>query len=232
MYTAAISLLLHSFFLSLRLRGRNGAFPRPLTPQEEQEALTALSQGDAAARERLILHNMRLVAHVVKKFYVGASDQDDIISIGTIGLVKAIDSYKDDKSAKLPTYACRCIQNEIYMHFRGRRKHAGDVYLSDSLDSDGDGAPLTVMDVLQTEDYTQERLEQAEIYSNLVTLVEQLPDERMRKIVKLRYGLDGRAPLTQREAAGELGISRSYISRIEKKALGLLEGWLREQDSE
>ncbi|MDR1736909.1 MAG: sigma-70 family RNA polymerase sigma factor [Oscillospiraceae bacterium] len=231
MFGAAISLIMRGFYVCLRLRGgRGGSFPRPLTPEEEHDALKKMEQGDRKARETLILHNMRLVAHVIKKFYTNAGDQEDLISIGTVGLLKAIDSYKSEKCAKLPTYACKCIQNEIFMHFRGQKKRQSDLYLNDHLDNEGDGVPLTVMDVLQSDDYTQERLEIAETYAAVAQLVEELSDERMRKIIKMRYGMDGLPPRTQRETADSLGISRSYVSRIEKKALGLLEQRLREMD--
>jgi RNA polymerase sporulation-specific sigma factor len=228
MFAEAISLLFRGLFLCLRLRGQGGSFPKPLSAEEEMKALLELANGDPEARNLLILHNMRLVAHVIKKFYTTASDQDDLISIGTIGLVKAIDSYKPEKCAKLATYACKCIQNEIYMHFRSQRKRSGDLSLSDHLESgESDGVPLTVIDVLQCEDYTQERLELEETYDTIYRLVSELPDERMRTIVKMRYGLDGVTPHTQREAAHTLNISRSYVSRIEKRALAILEEELR-----
>lgn len=232
MFGAAISLLIHGFYVCLRLRGQGGSFPKPLSLEEESNALQAMADGDLEARNLLILHNMRLVAHVIKKFYTTASDQDDLISIGTIGLVKAIDSYRPEKCAKLATYACKCIQNEIYMHFRGQRKRSGDLSLSDHLEGgESDGAPLTVIDVLQCEDYTQERLELEETYTAIYRLVGQLPDDRMRAIIKMRYGLDEYVPHTQRETAEALDISRSYVSRIEKRALAILEEGLKSDDS-
>ena len=228
MFGAAFTLLMHGLFVCLRLRGNGGSFPKPLSAEAEQEALQRLSAGDLEARNLLILHNMRLVAHVIKKFYTSASDQDDLISIGTIGLVKAIDSYRPEKCAKLATYACKCIQNEIFMYFRNQRKRSGDLSLSDQLDSgESEGAPLTVIDVLQCEDYTQERLELEETYDAVYRLVDGLPDERMRGIIQMRYGLNGHVPHTQRETAEVLGISRSYVSRIEKRALAILEEGLR-----
>jgi RNA polymerase sporulation-specific sigma factor len=222
MFGAITVLLLHGYMLSLRLTGRGGSFPRPMTKEEEAEALEAMGKGDAAAREKLIVHNLRLVPHVIKKYYVGAADQDDLISIGTIGLVKAIDSFSPGKKAKLPTYACICIQNEIFMHFRGLRKRQGEVFLSDPLEADGDGAPLSVMDVLQAPDDVQERLEREEECRRLRHLVKTALDERQREIICLRYGLGRRRPLTQREVAEHFKISRSYVSRIEKKALEAL----------
>jgi RNA polymerase sporulation-specific sigma factor len=222
MFGTVVALLLHGYTLCLRLTGRGGSFPRPLTKEEESDALTAMAGGDLSARETLIMHNLRLVPHVIKKYYVGLTDQEDLISIGTIGLVKAIDSFSTDKKTKLPTYACTCIQNEIFMHFRGLRKRAGDVSLFDPLENDADGAPLSVMDVLQTDDGVQDRLEHEEECRRVRQLVDSALDGRQREIICLRYGLYGDSPLTQREVAERFGISRSYISRIEKRALAAL----------
>ncbi len=227
MIGSMLTLLLQSFYLRLRLTGRSGSFPRPLTPEEEKKAIEEMCAGDLNAREKLILHNLRLVAHVIKKYYTNSSDQDDLISIGTIGLVKAIDSYKTDKNVKLPTYACKCIQNELFMHFRNVKKRASDLSLSDPLDNEGEGPLLSVMDVLQTDDDTQERMELSETYALLGCLVDSMQDMRQKQIVRMRYGFSGRTPLTQREVAEKLGISRSYVSRIEKKALEDLETQLR-----
>lgn len=222
MFGAAVSILLHGFYMCLRLTGRNGSFPQPLSPREEEEALHDMAAGDMAAREKLIMHNLRLVPHVIKKYYTHVADQDDLISIGTIGLVKAIDSYSPDKKAKLPTYACICIQNEIFMHFRGQKKRQGEFSLNEPLDADSEGPPLSVMDVLQTDDDVQERLEREEDYRIVRREVDALQDARMQEIIRLRYGLTGARPLTQREISALLGISRSYVSRIEKKALEIL----------
>ena len=222
MFGAVISLLFGGYYLCLRLSGRGGSFLRPLTKTEESEALAAMAKGDSAARERLILHNMRLVPHVIKKYYTSAADQEDLISIGTIGLVKAIDSFSPDKKAKLPTYACTCIQNEIFMHFRGLRKRSGEVSLNDPLEGESDGAPLSVMDVLSADDDVQDRLEREEDCQKVRRLVACSLDPRQREIIRLRYGLDGARPLTQREVAQRFSISRSYVSRIEKKALEIL----------
>lgn len=213
------ALLLHGYYLCLRLTGRGGSFPRPLTAEEEREALEKMAAGDQKAREKLIMHNLRLVPHVIKKYYTHMDDQDDLISIGTIGLVKAVDTYSTDKKAKLPTYACICIQNEIFMHFRNLRKRQGEISLNDPLDSESDGPPLSVLDVLQTDDEVQERLEREDSSRQVRELVESKLDKRQKEILTLRYGLGGSAPLTQREVAARLEISRSYVSRIEKKAL-------------
>ena len=219
MLGAVIALLVSSYYMCLRLTGRGGHFPRPLSAAEEKEALALMSGGDARARERLILHNLRLVPHVIKKYYTQASDQEDLISIGTVGLVKAIDSYNAEKTVKLPTYACKCIQNEIFMHFRGLKKRSGELSLSDPIEGDGDGAPLSVMDVLRVSDDTQERLEHNEECARVRALAREALEGRGREVIALRYGLYGGRPLTQREVAGRLNISRSYVSRIEKKAL-------------
>ncbi len=234
MFGAIFSLFLNNFYLALRLSGRGGSFPRPLTRAEEDEALRQIETGQGTektlARERLILHNLRLVAHVIKKYYTNATDQDDLLSIGTIGLVKAIDSYKSDKNVKLPTYACKCIQNEIFMHFRGQKKRAADLSLSDQLDNESEGPALTVIDVVQTDDYTQEHLELAETYKLVATLIDRLLDERSKEIIKMRFGIGGKIPMTQKEVASKLGISRSYVSRLETRSLGILESALKELD--
>jgi RNA polymerase sporulation-specific sigma factor len=194
-----------------------------MTQTEEASALADMASGDRRARERLITHNMRLVPHIIKKYYVGATDQDDLISIGTIGLVKAIDSFSPEKNTKLATYSCTCIQNEIFMYFRSLKKRAGEVFLYDPLEGEADGAALSVMDVLQADDDVQERLEREDECRRVRRLVAERLEPRQREIVSMRYGLSGTQPLTQREVAGHLGISRSYVSRIEKKALETLE---------
>jgi RNA polymerase sporulation-specific sigma factor len=222
MFGAVISLMLNGYALCLRLTGKGGSFQRPLTPGEEEEALAAMAAGDKDAREMLIIRNMRLIPHIIKKYYVDPDDQDDLISIGTIGLVKAIDSFSPDKKTKLATYACTCIQNEIFMYFRGLKKRTGEVFLFDRLEQEPDGSPLAVMDVLQTDDGVLERLEREDECRKVRDLVKECLDPRQREIIILRYGLGGMLPLAQREVAGRLGISRSYVSRIEKKALKAL----------
>ena len=222
MLNAVISLMMRGYFLCLRLSGRGGSFPRPLTKTEELDALGKMAAGDSLSREMLIIHNLRLVPHVIKKYYTNITDQDDLISIGTIGLIKAIDSFSPKKNAKLATYACICIQNEIFMYFRGLKKRAGELSLNDPLEAEADGSPLSVLDVLQADDDIQERLEHEEECGRTRFLVEKVLDERQREIIRLRYGIGGGQPMPQREVAGRLGISRSYVSRIEKKALEIL----------
>lgn len=212
--------LLGSILLMLRL-SPGGSFPDPLSKEDEQRYLVAWQGGDISARNKLVEHNLRLVAHIVKKYYTRTGDTDDLISIGTIGLIKGINTYKPDKGIRLATYASRCIENEILMHFRSRKKSMGDVSLSDAIDEDGEGGSLTLADVLSQNDEMCEQIERMELCGRLRALVDKL-DEREAKIIRLRYGLDGAPPMTQRETAKACGISRSYVSRLEKKALDTL----------
>ncbi len=215
-------------FLLLRVTNTAGSFPRPLTAQEEREYLDRAAAGDEEARGILIERNLRLVAHIIKKYYTKTRDQDDLISIGTIGLIKGISTYRPDKGVRLATYASRCIENEILMYFRREKKSAGDLSLSDSIDADGDGNSLSLMDVVCAEDDVFERLSSQEIYMQLRGYVRDILDPREREIITARYGLGGRKRLTQRETAEAMGISRSYVSRIEKRALEKLRNKLEE----
>lgn len=215
-----IGLLLtaNTLLYSLRLTTSSGSFPKPLTAEEEREYLRRSAQGDLEARNILVERNLRLVAHILKKYYSSASDQDDLISIGTIGLIKAISTFDGSKGARLATYAGRCIQNEILMYFRSQKKSAGDISLSDMLENGQDGG-LSIMDVLSTD---EDLFEQAHVRSQTRKLMELLDvtlTPREKEIVVMRYGLKSQMPLPQREVAQMLGISRSYVSRIEKKAL-------------
>lgn len=219
MLSAWFVLMLHTLFFPLRLSTSSGSFPRALKPEEEREYLDRFAAGDPEARDALIVHNLRLVAHIVKKYYPQSCDQDDLISIGTIGLIKGISTFKPDKKVRLATYASRCIENEILMHFRSQRKLQGEVSLSDTLDSEGEGGALSLMDVLRVEDTMLEDLSAKDAGQAVRACVEQCLDERERFVISLRYGLEGKTPLTQREIAQQRGISRSYVSRIEKKAL-------------
>lgn len=212
-FTATAALLAGAVFFILRTQASGGNFPRPLTADEERDCLDRLAGGDQDARRLLIEHNLRLVAHIVKKYYSMPADQDDLISIGTIGLIKAIGTFKPDKGARLATYAARCIENEILMHFRSARKSASDVSLSDALDSDQEGNSLSLLDVISCEDEGLLRIEQNDRYQQLYEYIDSCLDEREREIIILRYGLGGAEPLTQREIAKARGISRSYVSR-------------------
>lgn len=196
-----------------------GSFPPPLPPDVEREYFIRAREGDAHARDELIMHNLRLVAHIVKKYSQNADSQDDLISIGTIGLIKAIDSFDIEKGAKFATYAGKCLQNEILMHFRAQKKTRCEVSLSETIDIDKDGNPLTWSDVLAVDDTIADDLFIKISGEKARRLITERLDMREQKIVSLRYGLSGSAPLTQREIAEKLGISRSYVSRIEKSAL-------------
>ena len=223
MLSAAIYLLTHSLLLSLHLAGNPGSFPKPLSAEEERECLERLAAGDMDARNTLVEHNLRLVAHIVKKYYAQESEQDDLISIGTIGLIKGISSFKPEKNTRLATYAARCIENEILMYFRSRKKTQNEVSLSDSLDTDDDGNSLNLMDVVGVDDTMYADLQDRDDCIRVRELVGEVLTPREREIITLRYGLTGQMPRTQRELAAKLGISRSYVSRIEKRALEKLE---------
>ena len=199
----------------------SGSFPKPLTAKEERAAFAAMRQGDTAARQRIIEHNLRLVAHIIKKHYGGARDPEDLVSIGTIGLIKAVDTFDSSKGARLATYASRCIDNEILMHFRAVKKTERDISLSEPIDSDSEGHPLTLMDVLAQEDTMAEDLEQRTALTRLWDYIHECLEPRERQIIALRYGL-GCAPLTQWQVAERLDISRSYVSRLETRALDKL----------
>jgi RNA polymerase sporulation-specific sigma factor len=214
----AFGLLAGSLLLMLRVTP-GGSFPRPLSREEEEKCLRRWAEGDLEARNRLVEHNLRLVAHIVKKYYAQGGDADDLLSIGTVGLIKGVSSYRADKGVRLATYASRCIENEILMHFRAQRKSAGDVSLSEALDSEDEDGNLSFLDVVAQEDDLAERVGLQELCGKLRRAVDTLLGEREARIVRLRYGLDGGEALTQAETAQRCGISRSYVSRIEKKAL-------------
>lgn len=228
MLSAALLLLSNSLFLTLHLSGGTGSFPRPLSRQEERECLEKWAEGDLAARNRLVEHNLRLVAHIVKKYYTQASNQEDLISIGTIGLIKAVNTFQTDKRIRLATYASRCIENEILMYFRAQRKTQGEVSLSEAIDTDKAGNALYLQDVVGADDTMQEELEGREDQRLIRQLVEERLTPREADVIRRRYGLDGHPPQTQRQVAAVYGISRSYVSRIEKRALEKLEAALRE----
>ena len=197
----------------------SGSFPKPLSAKKEREALEKMKQGDTAARDLLIEHNLRLVVHIIKKYYANYSDQDDLISIGTIGLIKAVNSFDADKGTRRATYAARCVENEILMYFRGQKKSSQDISMSEPIDMDSEGNPLTLSDIIYTDDNIADDIDKRMKLQKLQKLITEMKDPREKEIIIKRYGLDGRLPLTQREVADRLGISRSYVSRIEKKAL-------------
>jgi len=204
---------LHTLYLALRVSGP-GSFPPPLSAQEEQECLERLAAGDPDARDTLIEHNLRLVAHVIKKYYAPGVDQDDLISIGTIGLIKAISSFSPQRGARLATYTAKCIENEILMFFRAKKSRAAEISLSEPIDEDHDGNTLALMDLLSVEDDLADDLDARDRILALRRCVRRELDEREQQVVILRYGLFGRGQeLPQREIAAMLGISRSYVSR-------------------
>lgn len=216
---AAIALFIKQLTL-LVAYVKNNAFPQPLSEEEESLHLRLMAGGDQDSRNKLIEHNLRLVAHIVKKFDNTGEDLEDLISIGTIGLIKAIESYSTDKGTKLATFAARCIENEILMHLRSLKKTKKDVSLHDPIGTDKEGNEITLIDILGTDtdevaDQVQIKIEKSKIYSHLDIL-----DEREQEVIRGRFGLEqGGEERTQREIARELGISRSYVSRIEKRAL-------------
>lgn len=209
----------------------SGSFPRPLSAEEEKRYLILLKNGDENARNVLIEHNLRLVAHIIKKYYSNARDQDDLISIGTIGLIKAVSTFDMDKGTRLATYAARCTENEILMYFRNQKKSAQDVYISDPIDTDKDGNQLILMDVLSSDDTILDDVDLKMKSEKLHKYIKIALAQREQTIIELRYGIDGHKPKTQREVAEILGISRSYVSRIEKKALLDLRSMFEKDDT-
>lgn len=217
---AAVWLMLSTLLYSLQLS--TGSFPKPLTEEEERRYLAQAQKGDLEARNVLIERNLRLVAHIMKKYYAQTADQEDLISIGTIGLIKGITTFDPSKGARLATYAARCVENEILMYFRSQKKSAQDVSLSDYIETGSDGAPLELMDVVAEDCDLLEQICSREMAQQLRRAIETCLTPQEKQVIVLRYGLDGQSPKRQREVAQITGISRSYVSRIEKKALGKL----------
>ena len=220
MYAAAW-LMLSGLLYSLQLSA--GSFPKPLTAQEERYYLQLTAQGDLEARNILIERNLRLVAHIMKKYYAQTADQEDLISIGTIGLIKGITTFDQSKGARLATYAARCVENEILMYFRSQRKSSHDVSLSDYIETGNDGTELSLMDVVSQEEDLAEQISNREQTQMVRKLVDTCLSEQERQVICMRYGIAGYKPQRQREVADALGISRSYVSRIEKRALEKLQ---------
>ena len=220
MFTAWILLMLNSLFFTLRLSGGgSGSFPRPLKAEEERMYLERMAQGDLEARNILIEHNLRLVAHIMKKYYTPNGDQDDLISIGTIGLIKAINTFRADKNIKLATYASRCIENEILMFLRKNSSQRTEVSFDEPLNTDWDGKELLLSDVLGTEGDVVLRPIEADADRKLLSDAVGMLSQRERAIITMRFGLWGQKELTQKEVADRLGISQSYISRLEKRII-------------
>ncbi|HIV10435.1 MAG TPA: RNA polymerase sporulation sigma factor SigK [Candidatus Faeciplasma avium] len=204
-------------WLALHIEDKN-LFPKPLSSSEESEMFKRMSQGDSLARDRLILHNLRLVAHIVKKYSMH-QDQEELISIGTVGLIKAINTFDSNKGNRFAAYGSRCIENEILMHFRNVKKASREIRFDEPIDTDKDGNQLTLRDIIAEDGDVVRDVELSLSSRRLYELVDTLLEDRERRIIVLRYGLYSRKPLTQRETAKLLGISRSYVSRIEKRAL-------------
>ncbi len=205
----------------------NQSFPPVLDPEEEAELFEKyIKFHDTASRDKLIIHNQRLVSHIVRKYYGTHKNAEDLLSIGTIGLIKSIDSYKPSCKVKFATYAAKCIQNEILMYFRSQKKLAREVSINETIDVDKEGNPLTYMDVIKVDDNIADEIDRKIKSTKAIFYINNYLERRERKIIVMRYGLGNRAPLTQRETAERLGISRSYVSRIEKSALSKLKSYL------
>ena len=222
MYSLLIAFALcNLLYFALHVTG-GGSFPKPLSPTEERECLEKIKMGDRAARNKLVEHNMRLVAHIIKRYYSSTREQEDLISIGMVGLIKAASTFDYEKGTRFATYASRCIENEILMHFRGLKKSAQDVFISDPIDTDKEGNSLTLQDIMADDDNIFDHIDLRLKSEQMYKLMNEHLTNRERKIIVMRYGLLGTKPLTQREVAEKLDISRSYVSRIEKKAIATL----------
>lgn len=219
MFGQGISAMLYQFLYVFLRVGESSSFPPPLDGAKERELFEKMHGGDQEARDALICHNLRLVAHIVKKYYGSAKNQEDLISIGTIGLIKAIDTFNSKNGARFATYAGKCLQNEILMHFRTGKKTACEVSVNETIDTDKDGNPLTYLDVICCEDTIADDLDLHMRSAAAKRMIAYGLEAREKKILILRYGLSGEPPCTQREISKKLGISRSYVSRIEKSAL-------------
>lgn len=218
MFTAISALAIGIFYLILGL-STTQKFPAPLSAKVERELFEKMKKGDEKARTKLIEHNLRLVAHIVRKYYFSSKNQDDLISIGSIGLVKAIDSFDASNGARFATYGAKCIQNEILMHFRAQKKLSNEVSINDTIDIDGDGNPLTYEDIISVEDTIAEDIDRKMRTKKALRLINEVLNEREKRIIILRYGLNNKPAMTQRDVSKLLNISRSYVSRIEKGAL-------------
>ena len=229
MLNAALLLLCQSMFWSLHLAGGSGSFPRPLTAEEERQYLELCAKGDLDARNVLVERNLRLVAHIIKKYYTQAEEQEDLISIGTIGLIKAVNTFTPERSIKLATYASRCIGNEILMYLRKSSNRRQEASIDEPLNVDGDGNELLLSDILGSDaNAVSQQLEQDAERAVLRSAVAAL-SARERQIMELRFGLTDGVERTQKEAADALGISQSYISRLEKRIIRTLKARLESE---
>ena len=218
MFNLLLQIISNLFYFALHVTGA-GSFPAPLSAKKEAELLEKSRNGDNDARNKLIEHNLRLVAHIVKKYYSTFAEQDDLISIGTIGLIKAVETFKSDKGIRLATYAARCIENEILMFLRNQKKTSQDVFISDPIDTDKEGNALTLIDVIADKSDIVEEIDTKIKLVKLKQILTKVLDKRELQIIEMRYGINGKDELTQREIAKKFHISRSYVSRIEKSAL-------------
>ena len=212
------SFLLKFINLALKLEDTE-SFPPPLSKEREAELFSKMEKGDADARAKLIEHNLRLVSHIIRKYYSSYENPDELLSIGSIGLIKAVDTFKNKYGTKFATYGAKCVQNEILMFFRARKKAQNEISINETIDVDKEGNPLTYLDIIGVEDTIAENVEMKIYTDRLKELVETVLEDRERKIIILRYGLNGYKPMTQKEVSEHFGISRSYVSRIEKRAL-------------
>lgn len=219
MLSTTFMLLVSSALVMLRMGENASSFPRPLKSKAEQEYIERMMAGDGEARNALIEHNLRLVMHIIKKYYTKTADAEDLVSIGTIGLIKGVSTYRPDKGVRLATYASRCIENEILMYFRSQKKSANDISLSGTLDGETEGDGLSILDTIADDSDMLEDMARQESILHVREAVHSTLTGREAEVIRLRYGLDGQEPKPQREVAEILGISRSYVSRIEKKAL-------------
>lgn len=228
MIFSIIAILISSNIIFFTLHVTNNiSFPKPLSKKDEKECLKKIQEGDEEAKTILIKHNLRLVAHIIKKYYSTMKDQEDLISIGTIGLIKAVSNFDSNKGTKFATYASRCIENEILMYFRSQKKLVKDVYISDPIDLDNEGNSLTLMDIVADDESVSENIDNKIEIEKMYEQIDQHLTSREKAIVYMRYGLKGHKAIPQREVAKKLGISRSYVSRIEKKSLSILKKSLK-----
>ena len=216
--------LLSTIFLMLY--AANGNFPKPLDQETERKLFAQARLGDTAARNTLIEHNLRLVAHIIKKYYSTSKQQEDLMSIGTIGLIKAIDSYKTDAGVRFATYAAKCLQNEILMYFRSQKKNQSEISINETIDVDKDGNPLTYIDIISCDDTIADDIDQKIMQNKALNIISKRLTEREKAVIQMRYGIGTDRPISQREIAAQMGISRSYVSRIEKAALEKINAYL------
>lgn len=219
------AMIMHIAFMILGVEPTQ-KFPPALSKEEESKYFELHKKGDEKAREKLIEHNLRLVAHIVRKYYVTNKNTEDLISVGTIGLVKAVDSFNDSNGTRFATYAAKCIQNEILMLFRSQKKMCCEVSLNDTIDIDKDGNPLTYLDIISTEDTIADDIDKKMMITKALAYIRDNLEEREKQILVMRYGLGNTEAYTQREVASMLGISRSYVSRIEKSSLEKINKYL------